>query len=43
MLQVMEAHDQNADVDRVNDLIKVSVRYFSKCILIGSGHDYSIY
>lgn len=24
MLQVMEAHDQNADVDRVNDLIKVS-------------------
>lgn len=30
MLQCMEAHEQNADVDRVNELIKVRVaRYKS--------------
>lgn len=29
MLQCMEAHDQNSDVDRVNELIKVNIKIYS--------------
>lgn len=30
MLQCMEAHEQNADVDRVNELIKVRISKIKK-------------